>query len=231
MSAETSTALPETTNDLSALEDFVVRNPELERLESLLDRFNFFEAIGAVRKELRHSDFLGFLLDPSQNHGLGETFLKRFLQRILGSADLEPGGIRPVHLDVMGLSSTFVRREWQHIDVVCVSESNRLVVLIENKIDSGEGSDQLKRYLAATKAAYPGFTIIPIYLTPARDEPSNDGYIAVGYSVVCDTLEHLLKARQSTMGSDIFTAVQAAPNDRTKRARCGVDSPKAVRRE
>ena len=56
---------------LKALEDFVVGNPELEELEALLSQFNLFEAIGAVRMEVRHSDFLAFLLDPAQKHGLG----------------------------------------------------------------------------------------------------------------------------------------------------------------
>ena len=62
--------------DLEALEALVVDNPDLERLEALLDEFNIFEAIGAVRVELRHSDFLAFLLNPTQNHGLGDAFVK-----------------------------------------------------------------------------------------------------------------------------------------------------------
>ena len=71
--------------DVKALEALVVDNPDLERLEALLDQFNIFEAIGAVRQEVRHSDFLAFLLNPQQNHGLGDTFLKRLLQKVLSS--------------------------------------------------------------------------------------------------------------------------------------------------
>jgi hypothetical protein len=37
-----------------SLEALVVDNPDLERLEQLLGQFNVFEAIGAVRHELRH---------------------------------------------------------------------------------------------------------------------------------------------------------------------------------
>jgi len=39
------------------LENFVVDNGQLEDLESLLSRFNIFEAIGMVRQEIRHSGF------------------------------------------------------------------------------------------------------------------------------------------------------------------------------
>jgi hypothetical protein len=38
--------------DLKSLENFVVGNEDLDRLEALLDRFNIFEAIGAVRQEI-----------------------------------------------------------------------------------------------------------------------------------------------------------------------------------
>jgi len=32
-----------------AFEEFLIDNPDLERLESLLDEFNIFEALGAFR--------------------------------------------------------------------------------------------------------------------------------------------------------------------------------------
>jgi hypothetical protein len=70
-------------SDRRALEEFVVNNPELEELETVLGQFNIFEALGAVRQELRHTDFLAFLLNPSQNHGLRDYFTKRFIQKAI----------------------------------------------------------------------------------------------------------------------------------------------------
>ena len=55
---------PEVKTELEALEDFVSKNDELEILESRLSSFNIFEAVGATRRELRHSDFLKYVLDP-----------------------------------------------------------------------------------------------------------------------------------------------------------------------
>src|SRR5580704_15164306 len=81
---------------IKVLEAFVVANPELEKLEAALNQFNLFEAIGATRMEVRHSDFLAFLLNPAQNHGLGDLFLKRLVQKILAATDPGPGGIRPI---------------------------------------------------------------------------------------------------------------------------------------
>jgi len=67
--------------DIAALERFLIGNLDLERLETLLGQFNLFEAVGVTRQELRHSDFLGFLLDPRAAHGLGDRFLTLFLRK------------------------------------------------------------------------------------------------------------------------------------------------------
>jgi len=68
-----------TDTDQKALEVFLLDNPELGQLEALLDEFNIFEAVGAVRQEVRHSDFLTFLLNPRERHGLGTTFAQQLL--------------------------------------------------------------------------------------------------------------------------------------------------------
>ena len=52
----------------SALEQLSV-DEDFRQLESQFAEFNIFEAIGVVHQELRHSDFLAFLLNPRQNHG------------------------------------------------------------------------------------------------------------------------------------------------------------------
>ncbi|MGF2010218.1 MULTISPECIES: hypothetical protein [unclassified Nostoc] len=45
------------------LESLILENEDLEKLESKLAQFNIFEAIGVVRQELRHSNFLAFPKD------------------------------------------------------------------------------------------------------------------------------------------------------------------------
>jgi hypothetical protein len=198
---------PPPESDRRALEAFVVENAELERLEALLDQFNLFEAIGAVRAELRHSDFLSFLLDPTQNHGLGPAFLKRLLQKTLVRAAEVQTGVSPIDLDVWDLGETLVLREWQDTDILCVNLDRRLTVLIENKIDASEHSDQLRRYLEVVQGHYPGHRTIALYLTPEGDDPSDDRYIPIDYAFVCETLEKLLEARKSTLGEAVLTTL------------------------
>ena len=50
-----------------------------ERQFGLGSRFNLFEAVNIVRQEIRHSNFLAFLLNPAESHGLGDKFLRALL--------------------------------------------------------------------------------------------------------------------------------------------------------
>ncbi len=90
---------PQWGDDLKRLEAFVVENEDLERLEALLGRFNIFEAIGVVRQEVRHSDFLAYLLDPRGNHGLRDAFVKRLLQKALTLNEIALP-VSPIDLDL-----------------------------------------------------------------------------------------------------------------------------------
>ena len=73
--------------DLEALRALQADAQELERLENLLDRFNVFETIGFIGQELMRSRFLAFLLDPKQNHGLGDVLLRKMLEKALATSN------------------------------------------------------------------------------------------------------------------------------------------------
>src|SRR4051812_3228254 len=191
--------------DRKALEALVVDNEDLEQLEALLDQFNIFEAIGAVRQELRHSAMLAFLLDPRQNHGLGDIFFKRLLQRVLISAaeGRTAAPITAIDLDIGDFTEMMVLREWHNIDVLVLAESHHVAIIIENKIDTNEHSDQLRRYYHAVKQHYPGWRIVGLYLTPGGLEPSDPRYYATDYVMIAALVESLAATRASTLGADI----------------------------
>ena len=70
--------MPSSETKLAALERFVVDNDELLVLEEQIGRFNIFDALRIVDREVKHSDFLAWLLDPNESHGQGGLFLRRF---------------------------------------------------------------------------------------------------------------------------------------------------------
>jgi hypothetical protein len=191
------------TEQRALLEAFVVENDDLEQLESLLAQFNIFEAIGAVRQELRHSDFLGFLLDPAQNHGLDDLFLKRLLMRVLSGTPDAP--LSPVEIDVADLHEAVVWREWRNIDLLIHDPGERLVCAIENKVGTTEHSNQLQRYRQIVEGEFPGCRHVFIYLTPEGEVPSDDAYIPLDYGQVAELLDAIRKSRQSVLGADVST--------------------------
>ena len=60
----------------------ILRDPDVEKLELAMKEPNIFRAMQIERHELRHSDFLGYLLDPNESHGLGDIFLRKFLRDV-----------------------------------------------------------------------------------------------------------------------------------------------------
>ena len=168
-------------SDRQVLEAFLIDNPDLERLEILLAEFNFFEAVGVTRQELRHSDFLAFLLDPRQPHGLGDSFLSIFLRKVVQSSDLTGMPFSAIDVTLWDLADTKVRREWRRIDLLILNESLQLAIIIENKIGSSEHSDQLRRYLDVVSKIFHGWRVAGVYLTPDGDAPSEDAFVPCSY--------------------------------------------------
>jgi len=69
-------------SDLEVLEEFILNNKELELLEEMINDFNIFTALNITDHELRHSDFLSWLLNPNESHGMGDYFLILFLKKV-----------------------------------------------------------------------------------------------------------------------------------------------------
>jgi len=187
------------------LEALVVGNPDLEQLESYLDQFNIFEALGAVNVELRHSDFLAFLLNPNQNHGLGDYFVKQFLQKALSSASENQLPFTPIDLDIWDLDELLVYRERHNIDILLLDDERKVAVIIENKVVSSEHGAQLARYKAQAEQHYPEFRKLFLFLTPEGEEPSDPEYIPIDYGLIVSLVERMIETRQSTLGPDVLT--------------------------
>ena len=192
---------------LRALEALVVANRDLDRLEDLLGEFNLFEACGATRVELRHSNFLRFLLDPGENHGLGEYFLKVLMKRCL--VGVIGSDVSAIGIDVADLSDAVAERERWSIDILVHSERCKLAIAFENKIDSAEHSNQLVRYRETVQREFPGYRRVLIYLTPDGDEPSDPiQWLPLSYRALIDAVHMVLETRRSTLGSAVITTLE-----------------------
>lgn len=186
-----------------ALEELVYDNPELERLEAILETFNPFVALQWTRQELRHSAFLAWLLNPTGTHGLGDYFLSIWLKRIARRSPI--GGPSVVEIDAWDLSQAVVQQEWRNIDLLIQDDANHFVVAIENKIDSTEHSDQLRRYQSEVELHFPRHRALFAYLTPGGEPPSNEVFAAIGYTEVVSIVEDTLQRRGEQLADDVRT--------------------------
>ena len=103
------------------LDSFLVENPELEQLNARLSAFNISNVLRVDRVEIRHSNVLAWLLDPTGTHGLGAIFLQRLLSRLLIDFDIPGVTMTAARIELMSLGDVEVFREWQNIDIVVSS--------------------------------------------------------------------------------------------------------------
>ncbi|HPR92421.1 MAG TPA: PD-(D/E)XK nuclease family protein [Candidatus Dojkabacteria bacterium] len=90
-----------------------------------------------------------------------------------------------------------IQREWRNIDILAVSVEHRFVLCIENKIDSKEHNNQLKRYREIVEEEYPGYKKMLIYLSPDGGESSEPEYwCSMGYQNILDIIENSCKKIQ-----------------------------------
>ena len=184
---------------LNALEN------DLESLTARLKQFNIFEAVGQVRNELTHSDFLAYLFNPSQNHGLDAAFTRLFLQKVLFPYTSSSVAFTPDQLARFTLDPIVVRREWQNIDILLESKTHKLVVVIENKIDSFEHSGQLQRYREIVQRNYGDWQALYLFLTPGSAPPSDKAYLPCSYTLVAEAIEEIITLPGQEPAVDVKT--------------------------
>ena len=207
---EDSTTVQEASqDDIDALKSFIDDNEDLERLETVLDRFNIFESLSLVRQEIRHSAFLRWLLDPTETHGLGDYWVRQFLRKVLKTYEGIQDNVPSLFdLDSWDLTQAEIRKEWHRIDILIRDDINKFICVIENKVDSGESEGQLKRYREIVEQEFEGYSRVYVFLTISGDSPSDDAYISISYEELADIIQNALRRRENQLNDEIKLFVQ-----------------------
>lgn len=190
-----------------AIKNFLLDIDCLNELSRRTDRLNIFNILSIERKEVRHSNMLAWLMRPVESHGLGELFLRGMFQLLVQSVDGE--ALDAFKLLTMDFSSFSVYREWRYIDLLAVSDAEKVILCIENKIDSKERGDQLKRYQKAIEMDFPDPDYIKIfaYLTPyGKDCSASDTWISISYENILRLIETCLKRSKLPKDAEILIA-------------------------
>ena len=121
------------------LDDLENDNDFIE-LRKLYETPNCFTIMGDKRREEWHSNFVCWLLDPNENHGLGKFPLVKFL-------DLVESKCEELNIDKTDVENMKFRKESSAKDQTdnkgrmdILGTSTSLILVIENKIKAGENS-------------------------------------------------------------------------------------------
>lgn len=194
-----------TPGDFEAL---FVNNRNLDRISAHLNRFNPIRVMRMQAMEIRHSAILAWLLDPNENHGFDDEFLRAFLaQALVGSKKAK---LSALHVSQADLRDAEVQREKRNMDIFIASPSCGWAFIIENKFHSKQSDGQLFKYLERARKdareAGRAFTHQGIFLTLHDEAPNDDAtdqYVSLKYSELCEILSSVMTAREDRMGNEV----------------------------
>jgi PD-(D/E)XK nuclease superfamily len=197
------------------LEDSLARlldDRTFQEVDARFHRFNMFEAVGAVRAELRHSNFLAYLLSPSRPHGLGSEVLDRFLRAIVSQIPHERRPIGVLKIIVGDLDTAIVERERYNIDILIEIKAIKLVVVIENKVGSAVSQGQLVGYKRTVREKYHGWRQLFVLLNPDGSRPDNsdhddDEYFTYSYDDLAVLIAKYLDDRRNTLSAELALVI------------------------
>ena len=177
------------------IRDLLLSN-DFKRLTGKKEEVNIFKIINMVDKEAVHSDMLAWLFNPYENHNLNDKAIKVLLMQ-LSEKDAEY-----INLLLLNYSDLEVYREYtidngRRIDILMESRNNKVIIIIENKIWSGEGDNRLEDYKKYIDEKYIDYSRIFLYLTSEKERKEQyKGYTHITYNTIYKIINNLLQDNQ-----------------------------------
>lgn len=194
-------------------------------LKAYYNEKSYSEILGVSRKELSHSNFICWILNPDESHGLSDFGLKRFFEILITSKFWFERDQSELFDNILTgnykLQSVSTLREHPigemgRIDILVELEivtdcTNRVRLVIENKVLSSEGKDQTNRYYNYFENINDDYLNIYVYLTAissldleelSSPECENSHFIQINYQSLVDNLfEPALKQNISSVAA------------------------------
>lgn len=190
-------------NNEQALKDFLLDIECLEELAPWISKSNIFDILKISKKEIKHSNMLGWLFNATESHGMGDKFISLFMQTLVSTNQIP--NTRILDYLLLDFYSFSVYREQKNIDILLVSHKEKITIAIENKVFSHEHDNQLNRYRKQLEETYPDYQRIYIYLTPEGESPSDDvNWYIFTYSDIADILEQICNNSNLNSEAELF---------------------------
>jgi len=161
-----------------------------EEYEAERKGLNIFRALHKEHDEkYLHSRFISYLLSPTSQHGMGNLYLKLFIDTLsekypdIWKFKIDNCNVRPNEVEKEEFKYTKDdETEPGYIDILISSEDGKQVIIIENKIfakhsyhvtQNGEKIHQIDKYCQNEKNK--GKEVFAIYLAPHKRNPKGEG--------------------------------------------------------
>ena len=151
-----------------------------------------------VHQEIRHSNFLGYILDPARPHGFSDLLLRELIDLLLEETD--DSNLNRLALHFRPLGNARVYRERHSIDLLidipAQSNDRGLVIALELKVNAAEGNQQLARYEESVKTTYRGADHLFGFLTTEGRDGETSGaahWVPLDYTTLLERFENRVK--------------------------------------
>jgi len=181
---------------------------DLDKIKSHLSAFNIFNVLGVQYREIRHSNFVGWLLDPKGSHGFKTNILGQLLKH-LNSRGLISASELNDFLTKALVKTEVVRESEKNIDLFLINKELGFAITIENKIYSDYSIHQLGDYYEHVEKQYPHLkkriylTLTPLESSRHKNKKFLHGekYTNITYK---DIIRFLKKCENITNNLDFF---------------------------
>jgi len=192
-------------NDNVLLIEKLITDDDFDKLKDYfkdINNINIFKVMGIDQNEIRHSNTIAWLLDPSENHKLGALFFQKFMTQLF---EKDPDYFNDRNINILQLllsdiNDMKVFREKENIDILVVSKKLKFVLCIENKINAGIGNEQLDKYYKYIKEYYSSFDMMIFlllsptgYEVPADKSENPEDWISTSYEDIVKILHSILE--------------------------------------
>lgn len=182
------------------------------QIESVNKNANIFDILKIGSFEIRHSNFLSWLLTPNDSHGLGCSIIKKFLLKFYNSHSLyydkllnETYFFEIANKDFTSFSCEreYPTENGKYIDIIVYSPKEKIVIVIENKVFSGEHNNQLKEYENEVNKNFSNYKKFFVFLTPDMREVEREEDKVIwknfGYQEMYDLIKESVEENKSCL--------------------------------
>lgn len=194
----------------------------MRKLQQIFYKKSITDIYGVARKELQHSQFIAWLLNPYESHGFGSFALERLLLLVVKRGMQQNNNdslflaikndLLVTHLNTGNIS---VKTEYKvnggRIDILVGNlqlGDKTTNIIIENKVDSKEHNSQTETYYKEINKNFPDDYNIFIFLTPKSSKVLDrlnasscdcKAFIEISYQdILINILESMLKEEMAS---------------------------------